>query len=612
MPRPPFCAAIVAAVTLLVAGRVVFHGFVLHDDPHEICANPLFLPLSEESWRRIWSGPDFSAIYIPVSYSALAALTWLTRKWQDVGGLTAPGAFLFHLGGLLLHMANSLLVLRLLRILVSSRENEGGGFPAQWGTLLGALFFAAHPVQVEAYARAGNITVTLGGFFGLSALLLEVRAVQNGRLWASTAATILYLLALLTRPSLVLWPLMALAVGFVIDPRRWRLPLVFLVGRLAAGAAYVLLTLNWQSGRMAALGGEIEWWRRPFVAADSLIWYAAQVVFPAKLTIDHGRTPQVVLSSPTYWVAGVAVLALAWLCWRWARSGQRLAALGMAIFWLSLLPVSGLIPAPARENFSLVYDRHLYFALFGAALLAVAALDKVRDAARLPMAALVLGSLAWLSADYLSKWRDSVSLFAHVVKVNPKSWYGHGLLGTALLNASQPAAALPHFEAALRLNPQATEAYVNAGQALLELGELDKATGVLTQAVKTRPDDPNAHNNLAVAAMQSGNWELAEAEAKKTIALAPWMAQGWNNLAIVLGKKGAFEEALLHHQRAIEIAPQWPAAYMAYGRTLVAAGQSSDGRRMMRRAVQMAPQAHSWRQPGEVLHQGVGGVKVGG
>ncbi|MGI8601495.1 MAG: tetratricopeptide repeat protein [Verrucomicrobiales bacterium] len=576
---------------------MIFHDFVLHDDPHEIYANPILNPLTPESWKQIWSRPDFSFIYIPVNYSALALVSLASRTLDEVGSGGVPSPMFFHVLGLVLHTVNSLLVMQLIHLMARTVGGERrDGFITKWGSILGALLFALHPVQVESFARAGNVTVTLGVFFALTALLVEFRAVIRSSNWLGFTSTLLFVLGLLTRPSVVVWPVISAVLLLAAFPQRARFIGGWFVPRAILALGYVLLTLRLQQGVPDIQHLDVAWWQRPLIAADSLYWYTAQVLLPLKLSIDHGRTPDVILNSKLYWIGLLALGAVAYVLWKLLVSRHRLAVVGICIFALSVLPVTGLLPAPAREHFSVVYDRHLYFAMFGVALAAVAGLKVLRAEWRLPVAMVVITSAAWLSFSNVQHWKNSISLFEHVVRINSRSWYGHGMLATALTQAGRAREAIPHFLESIKLNPAMTEARVNLGQALLEAGQWDDAEAVLIEAARLRPLDPNAHNNLAVAAIQTGKWDLAEGAAGEALRLKPPSGEAWNNFGVILAAKKEFGKALEAHRRAMELLPHWPTARFAYGKTLLASGAREQGLREMATASAMAPAHVHWQR----------------
>jgi hypothetical protein len=95
-------------------------------------------------------------------------LTWVTYSLDYVFWGMNP--FGYHLSSLLIHAANAVLFyfvsLRLLRLSVSS-PNVSWQFPIRLAAGFAALFFALHPLQVEAVAWAIGREMAVAGFFFL-------------------------------------------------------------------------------------------------------------------------------------------------------------------------------------------------------------------------------------------------------------------------------------------------------------------------------------------------------------------------------------------------------------------------------------------------------------
>jgi len=84
------------------------------------------------------------------------------------------------------------------------------------------------------------------------------------------------------------------------------------------------------------------------------------------------------------------------------------------------------------------------------------------------------------------------------------SWVAHLNLGTALAEAGQTEAALPHLQRALELKPGFPETLNSLGDGLNRLGRSREALPLLEQAVQIQPRFATAHNTLGVALMNLG------------------------------------------------------------------------------------------------------------
>lgn len=580
---------------IAVAWPVPGFDFVLHDDPLEILSNPALHPFGPDGLAAIWTQPDFSRIYMPVTYTVLGLLCTLSRWLQD-DPLAPPQPEVFHLAGMLLHAANSLLVVRLLR----RTGAPGHSLPGTAAVLAGGLLFALHPVQVESYARAGNLSVTLGGFWCLASLLVFLRHNRRPGWRGCASALLLFIAGVLTRPQAVALPVAAAALAWAAGARPGLLA-KRLWPWLLVSVAFTAASVRIQPPSELAPHHRVSWHWRPVIAADSLLWYAGQVLRPAQLTIDHGRSPERIASnrSAILSVAGVAAAAVAAGAlarrpeWRWVSAGA--AAAGAL-----LLPVSGLVPASRRDAISVVYDRHLYLPMAGFAVIACAGLRRLPGSGWKYGIVPVAFLLALLSRQYLSVWRHSIPLFEHAVRTNPESWYANGQLGTVFLMEGRAAEAMPFLVRAAAMNPAIADTKVNLGQALLDSGDPDAAETVLREALQLAPDDPNAHNNLAVVHLRRQEFPEAEHAARQALQRQPDHHLALRNLALSLSAQERHDEALAAAGRAVETRPADAHAWRTLSEVQAAAGHP-DALTSLRHACDLAPHRGDWL---ELLNRG--------
>src|SRR5205814_8571936 len=162
----------------IFAYRPASHGGFVWDDDRYVTHNPLLS--APDGLRRIWFSLDAPSQYFPLTYTVL-------RIERLLWGLNPAG---FHWVNILLHVANAVLVWRVL-----SRLN----IPAPW---FAAAIFALHPVQVESVAWISELKNVLMGFFFLLTLLTWIEcldATGKRRCVLYLAALFLCLLALFAK-----------------------------------------------------------------------------------------------------------------------------------------------------------------------------------------------------------------------------------------------------------------------------------------------------------------------------------------------------------------------------------------------------------------------------
>ena len=183
--------------SVLIYGSLWRAPALTWDDGSNIFANPYF---TMHLWWGVWVEPYFG-LYVPVTSSAWALLFWVG------GGQTWP----FRAFNLLLHLANISLVWVLLQ-----------GLAKRWkiaspvAVAMAVAIFAFHPLQVEAVAWISGARDLLSTFFALLAVLTYFRFRS---LKGFAGATALFILALLSKPSVAILPIGIALLDWLLNGR---------------------------------------------------------------------------------------------------------------------------------------------------------------------------------------------------------------------------------------------------------------------------------------------------------------------------------------------------------------------------------------------------------
>jgi tetratricopeptide (TPR) repeat protein len=180
----------------------------------------------------------------------------------------------------------------------------------------------------------------------------------------------------------------------------------------------------------------------------------------------------------------------------------RLVAFGIVWFFLTLSVESGVVPLA-----DVIFEHRLYLPSIGLfvalAVLIVLGAEKAPSLylARLalPTAMLAIALLTVATWQRNRIWRSEVSLWTDAARKSPakgRPWYN---LGTALIGAGEPEAALPPLQQAVKLDPENAEAWHNLGRTYLMLAQYNKALYPLRQSVKLDSELDNAVVNLSIA-----------------------------------------------------------------------------------------------------------------
>jgi len=513
---------LVAAVALVFA-PALWSEFVLWDDDLNITDNLHYRGFTPAHLR--W-------MFTTLHGGHYQPLTWLTFAADyALWGLNPTG---YHLMNITLHAANTVLVYLLVRSLVARGWARGAVPDLRIAAAAGALFFGLHPLRVESVAWATERRDVLSACFYLLAVLsyLQTQDVaveqQCRRRWYALSVGS-FMLSVLAKAWGITFPFVLLALD--IYPLRrlrrlWPLPAALLweklpfavLGVATATAAWVaqsqqegLRTLA-QHGLAARLAQ----------AAYGLSFYLWKTLFPVRLSPLYLLEPVLNPLAPHYVLATVFIVALTAMLirfrhrWPWALAAW-------AVYVLIVSPVLGLLQVGPQ----LVADRYTYLSCLPAAVLVAAAVQRwaVQRTSTLLGVWLILALFGAQTARQCGVWHDSLTLWEHVVRLDPANYYAYTNLGRAEEDLHRDmVAAEADYTTAIQLNPNHATAYFNRGRAREVRGDLAGAIADYTAALRADPRNIKACYNRGWVRQQQGDLPGAAADYARALALAP---PGW-------------------------------------------------------------------------------------
>lgn len=498
---------LILAVALVYLPAVGFE-FLNFDDPLHIQGNPLVNDFSGANLIEFWSRP-FKGLYVPLTYTVWGLL----GRLAGAGGPAGLSPLPFHLANFLLHTASTLLVFSLLRRL----------FTDLWGAAAGALFFAVHPLQVEAVAWATGMKDLLAGFLALVVLWSYLRHLEEpsrdggGRYRYYVLASLGIAAALLSKPSTIVVPVLAGAMACLLLRR----PLAKVALELAPWLLLVIpvafLTKGSQPDHYLNFVPSLA--QRFLVAGDALGFYLGKLLWPVGLGFDYGRTPEYVLAHNWVYLTGIlpylAGVGLLSMVWRrgWSRS---VALVGVMV--IPLLPVLGFVSF-YFQAISTVADRYFYTAMLGPTLGVCWLVGRYRTRpVRLGVAGLLL-VLAGLSANQLETWRDSKTLAVRALQINPDSLPANHNLGLWYSEHGHYDLALAHYRKVLGLAPEYPIIHLSIGDLYLKINRREEAMTAFLKMLEITPDSGATLDRLGLLYTSSGRQAEAVAAFKKAIAV---------------------------------------------------------------------------------------------
>jgi tetratricopeptide (TPR) repeat protein len=539
--------------------RVGQADFNWDDDAH-ITANPTIVgPLG---LKEIWTSGK--ANYFPLTMTSF----WVQHA---LWGL-APGPY--HLVTMLFHVGGALVLWRVLQRLE---------LPGAW---LGAMLWALHPVQVESVAWICELKNTQSGLFYLLAILFFLRWLQreggprfDREYVLSVFAAVL---AILSKSSTVMLPVVLGLIGWWLGHRRWRdvrwlLP--FLAVSLVAGAWTI-----WEQ-KVNSMASGPDWDHglgvRLIIAGKVPWFYLGKLLWPDPLVFIYPRWDVKDLGFVRWlplFATGAVVVAL----W-WNRNGRgRPLFLALGYFGLSLFPVLGLFDV-FFFRYSFVGDHFQYLASMGPMALIGVAVGSAfrREGGIIGWAvggggAVLLVVLGLLTRQQTSVYLNRETLWRDTVALNPRAWIAQVNLGSEYISTGRQAQAIPHFQAALGLKPDDQFAEANWGNSLIQMGRPAEAVPHLERAVKLMPRLAPAHNSLGLAFASMGRLAEAAGHYETALQIDPKYHSAHYNYGNCLLLQKQFARALDHYEKALSWVPDSAVCHARAGLALAALGRNGD------------------------------------
>ncbi len=454
-----------------------------------------------------------------------------------VWGLNPAG---YHLTGILLHLAVSLLVYF---VIVSLFADTLIAFFA-------AAVFAVHPANSEAVTYiAGRADILF-----LLFLLLSLRAYLNGErartpsagLGLYAASLFFFVCALLSKEMAIIFPLL-LVFTFLLF--RGDLPRLPAAGRWTRIAGFFVILAAYAALRLTKLRfpAEIpEFQTTCRGIGPMLITYLEYLkiyFFPVRLQMERLTLP-----GPFPPLSDLlAVLALAAAVVYLIRNGRsRIAWFGLGWFFISLLPVSNIVSLN-----SALAEHWLYLPSLGLLVIFGAVFSRLRKGPgavlRPAVGAVFVLLLALLSIRTMLRnrdWRNGLTLFQQTAASSPRSARAHNGLGAAYARLGRMDDAIREFKLAIELFPDHEDAHANLGAAYGKIGRIEEAIGELKKGLTLNPNNADAHNNLGAAYGKTGRYDESIEELKIALRLDPHRKGIYKNLGLTFRAAGRKKEAV--------------------------------------------------------------------
>jgi protein O-mannosyl-transferase len=475
----------VLVITLLVFSRLIKCDFTWWDDNGTIHHNPQ-LNSPGFYWTAVGAKAPMQ-LYIPLTFTFWSGISRLAElPHPDVDGIML-NAHVFHAANVMLHGITAVLVFELLVNLIRNPLAAAAG----------AMLFALHPVQVEPVGWISGTKDVLYGLFSVAALLEYVRFALKGGKWHYLAGILLFVMAMLSKPTAIVVPLMAATIDLFLLKRSRRNVLFSLLPWFCLMIPCAISTMLAQPTTLLT---PLPGWMSPAIAADAVAFYLYKLAIPIRMCVDYGRRPPVVLSHGWIyytWLLPIVVFAILFS----TRRRWPIGVTAALLFVLPLAPVLGLKPFMFQE-ISTTADHYLYLAMLGPALLAAWIIDGYPNRIVGGIAIIALVILTVLTVRLEPVWQNTRTLFEHAMRVNPDSFEACDMLGyiherNADLHRNDPqryrtelVKSAGYYLSGIDLNPEYVPSLFNVAIVFQKLGQDENARRAIRRIADLQANIP--------------------------------------------------------------------------------------------------------------------------
>ena len=528
------------ALLVLTCGIVYFNSLsneFVFDDRATIVENK-YLPDFKGSFPSFFSNSYFEIAEAEASYRPVATLSYYLLY-----GIGELNPFWYHLGSLILHMLNVILVYFLTQALQKDKN----------AALVAGLLFACHPVLTEAINCISFNEDLLAALFYMMSFLLYLKSTPNRKATAVISfllSLLLYFLGLLSKEMAITLPMVVVIYDLALNSAQGSPTsfnslrdtvadrIFYYLGFAGVSLFYLSLRFVFLTGTEPAVSltyGSL--FERLIYLPFQLFNFIRLVVFPYPLKAEY------IFAYPESFFEIyniIAVISLTVVIGFSFYIYKKFKVVSFGIWWflITLLPVSNLI-----QITNPLAERYLYLPAIGfcmaLAILMVNIPQRISGlkVGKIKMAGicvvLLLVLYAAVSVDRNSDWKDGLNLWSQTLKHVPDSPGVRSNLGRAYVEIGMLDEALKEFQTAIKLDPKAYKAHYNLGFAYEQKGMIPEAIQAYERTIRINPKYTDAHFNLGNIYARMGRLTDAARAYKSALEFDPKDTTARNNLGVI-------------------------------------------------------------------------------
>ena len=566
----------IAVLTFMVYASSLTNAFVDFDDALLIYNNALVLRMSPYTLWRIFTSYD-PELYIP--------LTLLLYQVQYL--IAGPSSTVFHFTNLLLHIANTLLVVWVISMLAGKR----------WMGVFAGMLFAVHPIHTEAIAWAAATKDLLAACFFLLSIGFYMRFLTYEEKKNLHRSAIAFAMGLLSKVVILLLPFVLL----LLDHHRGRG-----INRKTIGEKKIFFALSALFAVIAVVGKlgnprMLSIFETVLMSGKSTVFYLQKLFIPTELSVLYPQDPSITFAHSEFIIAALLSVALMGLfLWSFRRAPR--FCLGLGLFLLPLIP--NFVNFSKNGYLFFASDRYVYLPSIGILYLAALLLERwvttqKRAQCGAAISIIVIVVFAVSSNAHSRTWKNSESLYRNILQQYPHSTMAMNNLGSVLMAQDKHEEALTLFEQVFELEQRSMSA-INIGLTYQRRGNIQEAQEWYEKSIDAIADDRMLSSGdltpyyfLADLREKMGFLDEALALYQEAATRGEKFAEPSINLGIAYQKRQRLEEAADAFRHAIELSPHLPAPHYHLAGILAETGNLPEAEKELEEVLRINPQYES-------------------
>jgi len=551
-------------IVLTIIGILAFASFIntfrnpfVWDDIGRIVENGYIKRISNLS---LLFSPRYLSYFRETTYRPLYTLTLFSNYHffkLNVSGWRAFNIFL--------HITNTILVYYFIRNVFQSRTVSS----------ITAMIFAVHPVHTEAVNVAVYRTELLACLFFVASLFSYIKSIRSTKIEKSPylLSISFFILALCSKEMAASLPLVIVFYIYFFSRRNERKK------SLVSTLPFFLITLLWVIvGREfklerpsigqgefyygSSFGSKVHF--RVLASLGAPILRYIKILFVPMnfiLVYPHELKGLVPTSKEIFsFLVLIAILISAFRMRRFSKEGS----FSIFYFFVTLLPVSQIMPLSVIYGERWLYIPSLGFCLFVAILVKKLFLDKNLKKIGIILLVVIISLFLFLSLERNRTWRDGRKLLEESVNVYPQSMYAQLFLAESYIEEKEYGKGLYHISVAHNMYPNLFEPYFWLGKYYTEKGPYEEAIRTFSNLLRDFPDkcrnNPDFYYYFGLACSRGGLYDEAISNYEKALTLSPirpYNRKVYNSMGNAYFYKNEFSKAVQSYESSLKIDPDW-------------------------------------------------------